>query len=456
MGTPLTGSTVASTYSGLLKTSDNATITSSLKTLCDGGGVDSPLQISTSAINSTGDFSVATNKFSVLSASGNTSVAGTLAVTGAATLSSSLGVTGAATLSSTLGVTGATTLSNTLLVTGAATLQSTLSVSSNISTSGGNLSVYGNIVQSNAAATNTIAGSLSVGTSTTLSSLTCNGLATFNAGISVPTSVTFGGTVTISGATQINNTLNVTNTIAATGTISTSGNLTATGNLTINGNSTLGDAAADLLTIRANTVTLPNATTVTVDAASDKIVILDASDSSRLRVVDASSVIPGASNMPQCVQTHFASINQFNGSSTGSGEEITDLTTTITPRSSSSKVLITVMINYCSINGSYGAFRLTRNGTEIGSNSIGSSLYGIAGVAENELTTEVANRYIQFLDTPSTGSAVTYKLHLYTTGFGGTIPTVYLNRTEADVTSPPNAQNKARGSSNMVLTEFFA
>jgi len=451
MGTPLTGSTVASTYSGLLKTSDNATITGSLKTICDGSGVNSALQVSTSAVNSTGNFSVATNNFSVQSANGNTSVGGTLAVTGAATLSSSLGVTGAATLSSTLGITGATTVSNTLLVTGATTLQSTLAVSSNISTSGGNLSVYGNIVQSNAAATNTIAGSLSVGTSTTLSSLTCNGVATFNAGISVPTSVTFGGTVTISGATQINNTLDVTNTIF------TSGNLTATGNLIINGNSTLGNAAADLLTINANTVTLPYATTVTVDAASDKIVILDASDSSRLRVVNASSVVPGQSNMPQCVQTHFDSISNFTGISTGSGEEITDLTTTITPRSSSSKVLVTVMINYSSFHGSNGAFRLTRNGTEIGSNSIGSSLYGIAGVAENQLTNEVVNRYIQFLDTPSTGSAVTYRLHLYTTGSGGaTVPIVYLNRSQSDVTAPGNAQDRARGSSNMVLTEFFA
>ena len=72
MGTPLTGSTVASTYTGLLKTSDNATITSTLKSLGDGGGNDSALQVSTTAVNTTGDFSVATSKFTVAASSGNT------------------------------------------------------------------------------------------------------------------------------------------------------------------------------------------------------------------------------------------------------------------------------------------------------------------------------------------------------------------------------------------------
>lgn len=63
-----------------------------------------------------------------LNVSSNATVGGTLGVTGATTLSSTLGVTGATTLSSTLGVTGAATLSSTLGVTGATTLSSTLQV----------------------------------------------------------------------------------------------------------------------------------------------------------------------------------------------------------------------------------------------------------------------------------------------------------------------------------------
>lgn len=83
-------------------------------------------------VNIDSDFAVRTSgsvdKFTVASASGNTSIAGTLGVTGATTLSSTLGVTGATTLSSTLGVTGATTLSSTLAVTGNTTLNSNVTL----------------------------------------------------------------------------------------------------------------------------------------------------------------------------------------------------------------------------------------------------------------------------------------------------------------------------------------
>ena len=117
-----------------------------------------------STLSSTGDFSVATNKFTVASASGNTAVAGTLAVTGATTLSSTLGVTGASTLaalsattgsfSSTLGVTGATTLaglsattgsfSSTLAVTGTSTFTGAITANGGVT---GNLTgnVTGNV-----------------------------------------------------------------------------------------------------------------------------------------------------------------------------------------------------------------------------------------------------------------------------------------------------------------------
>jgi hypothetical protein len=85
-----------------------------------------------------GDFAVNTNKFTVASSSGNTTVAGTLGVSGATTLSSTLGVTGAATLSSTLGVTGAVTLSSTLGVTGNTTVGGTLNVTG-VATFGSNV-----------------------------------------------------------------------------------------------------------------------------------------------------------------------------------------------------------------------------------------------------------------------------------------------------------------------------
>lgn len=94
----------------------------------------------TGAIDVGGAFSVATNKFNIASATGNTTIAGTLGVTGATTLSGTLSAAGAVgfgasynkftvaaatgntAIAGTLAVTGATTLSSTLNVTGVTTL----------------------------------------------------------------------------------------------------------------------------------------------------------------------------------------------------------------------------------------------------------------------------------------------------------------------------------------------
>lgn len=58
MGTTLTGSAVASTYDALLKTTDNGPVTGSLKTVTDGLGNDTALQVSSAGVKSTGTFSV--------------------------------------------------------------------------------------------------------------------------------------------------------------------------------------------------------------------------------------------------------------------------------------------------------------------------------------------------------------------------------------------------------------
>ena len=421
MATPLTGSSVASTYTGLLKTSDNATLSGSLKSISDGGGTDSPLQLSTTAANIVGNFSVATSKLTVASASGNTGIAGTLNVAGATGLASSLAVTGLATIGSTLGVTGATTLSSTLAVTGATTISSTLLVTGNISTGGAgsvsigsNLSVYGSITQTNAAASSNLAGSLTVGTGTTLNTLSCSGLATFNGGVDIPGAVYFGDTLNVVGAATFSSTL------AATGTISTSGNLFATGNLTVNGNSTIGNAAADLLTVNANVVTFPNITTQTPALSTDKILILDAT--SKLRVVTVSDVSPNASNSPQSNQAVYNARVIVASSTTGSGADV--MTVTITPRSTGSKILFSAVINYsCKTGFSKNfVFRVTRNGNPIGTSS-GTGIAGIASASYEDGEVEAVNNVkIEFLDSPSSTSVVTYKVHVY-----GTPGNLYLN-----------------------------
>ena len=412
MGTPLTGSSVASTYTGLLKNTDNSTVGATLKAISDGSGNDSALQISNAAVNTTGDFSVATNKLTVASASGNTAVAGTLGVTGATSLSS-LATSGAATIGGALNVTGATTLTGNLAVPG-------------------NLAVTGNF------AVNTNKFTVAAA----------------------------------SGDTVIAGTLGVTGTVTASGNLSASGvlggnsllisgNSSMIGDLSISGDTAIGSAGTDTLVIRSDNITVQNLTTVTVDLATDKVLIKDATDS-KVRLITASSLGISATNAPQVKQTLYqdstAGASPFVATSTGPGTEITVLTTSITPRSTGSTVLVTIAVNF-GISGilAYGAFRITRNGTEIGSNNVGSLLYGIAPLSSTGSTSGsiLTSQFIQILDSPASASAVTYKIHLYATG-PTNFPSIWLNRTFQDVTNGVNADSLPRVSSSMILQEYFA
>ena len=426
MGTPLTGSSVASTYTGLLKNTDNSTVGASLKAISDGSGNDSALQISNAAVNTTGDFSVATNKLTVAAASGNTAVAGTLGVTGATSLSS-LATSGAATIGGALNVTGATTLTGNLAVPG-------------------NLAVTGTSTLTGATA---VTSTLGVAGASTLASVGVTGAATVGTTLGVTGATTL-ASVGVTGAATVGTTLGVT------------GNATLAANLTVNGDTTLGSAPADLVSIISSEITVPNINTVAIDLAADKVLITDANDSSKVKVVTASSLGISATNAPQVKQTLYidstAGASPFVATSTGSGTEITVLTTSITPRSTGSTVLVTIAINLgASGSLTYGAFRITRNGTEIGSNSVGSLLYGIAPLNSTGSTSGsvFTSQFIQILDSPASASAVTYKIHLYATG-PTNFPSIWLNRTLQDVTNGVNADSLARVSSSMILQEYFA
>jgi len=424
MGTPLTGNTVASTYAGLLKTTDNAVLNSSLRTITDGNGNDSSLQISTAAVNSTGNFSVATNKLTVASASGNTQIAGTLGVTGATTLSS------------------------------------TLAVSSNISTSGGNLSVYGNFTQSNSGASNTIAGTTVFNSPTvTFNSLTnFNSLATFSGGFSVPGAVSLGSTLSVTGLSTLSGGISTTSSIVTSGAggfISCGNNLTVAGNAFLNGNTTIGNASGDLFTINSAVVTVPGVPSKAVPIAADSVLIVDSADSNKVKQSPASAFL--ATLFPQSNSTLLNTNTSVTSSSTSFGTEIVGLRTSITPRSTSSKVLVTIMLNYGANTGvsKLASFRLTRNGTEIGqtASGTGSSLDGIAPCVFSDGGDQIANKFIQFWDSPSSTSAVEYKIHVYNKG--ATTATLYINYSSNDNASGA-ASDRCRCSSNMVLQEYFA
>jgi hypothetical protein len=292
MGTPLTGSSVASTYTGLLKNADNSTVGATLKAISDGSGNDSALEISNAAVNSKGNFSVgvSADKLTVASASGNTAVAGTLAVTGATNLSS-LATSGAATIGGALNVTGATTLTGNLTVPGnlAVTGTSTLTGATGVT---GNFAVNTNKFTVAAASGNTvIAGTLGVtGAATVGTTLMVTGATTLG---TVGASTANISTLNVSGLTTVAELDNlgdadVGGTLDVVG-LTTLAGLTVAGDIAANGNTTLGNAGTDTLTLNSNSITTPNVSTVAIDSANDKIFIQDATDN-KVRLVVSNSV----------------------------------------------------------------------------------------------------------------------------------------------------------------------
>lgn len=457
MGTPLTGSSVASTYTALLKTTDNAVLSGSLRTISDGGGNDSALQLSTAGVASTGTLAVtgATN-LSTLTTSGNVSIGGALSVTGNLSVPGTLSSTGNFSVNTNKFTVDATSGNTAALGTLSCT---------------GNLAVNGTKFFVTAASGNTsVEGTLGVTGATNLSSLSTSGAATVGTTLGVTGNflvATNKFTVDASnGNTLAAGTLNATgnfevgaakftvaaasgNTVVA-GTLDVTGTTTLAGNLAANADTTIGNANTDVLTINSNNVTLPNITAATIDYSNDTVLIRDQNDSNKLRSATM------AQFTPQCVQTIFQGINSYTAVNTGSGTEITDLTSSMTPRSSSSKILVTIVLNYHSLQPFRGVFRLTRNGTEVGSNSNGTSLYGIAPVVAAFNFDQIVTTVISFYDTSPSSGSNTYKINVFSAGAGGVFTDIYLNRNYNDVGSGPNNFDRARTSCTMTLQEVLA
>ena len=157
----LAGRSLVSSYKELLKLNNltpNSGVSASLQTVEDGFAGATALQLSNAGIASTGtlavtgDLSVNTNKFNVVAASGNTSIAGSLTATGdLAVNTNKFNVTAAS---------GNTEVAGTLAVTGASTLNAlgatTGSFSSTLSATG-NLAINTNKFTVTAASGNTVA-----------------------------------------------------------------------------------------------------------------------------------------------------------------------------------------------------------------------------------------------------------------------------------------------------------
>jgi hypothetical protein len=123
----------------------------------------------------------------------------------------------------------------------------------------------------------------------------------------------------------------------------------------------------------------------------------------------------------------------FSSSNTGD-TAITGLSASITPSSTSSKILVMYSINYDSTRGnSGGGFRIYRNGSHLSSASgnAAGGRYTVTGDfgANANADQSGMHRSFTYLDSPSSTSALTYQIYVNQDGSSWT---THINRARAD------------------------
>jgi len=221
-----------------------------------------------------------------------------------------------------------------------------------------------------------------------------------------------GNTVTLNSATQTVATIN------ATGIYSSAGNLLAAGTF----------ASPTFSGTVTGTYTLGGTPSIAATALTGTIAAARLPAGSVLQVVSAT-------------QTAVVSIS---GSSFA---DISGLSVSITPTSNTNKVLIFGFLN--AVSGDLSFFRIVRNSTAI---CIGDaagtriqSTGGAFGTGSNATWASV-NMSFNFLDSPATTSATTYKLQFA----GNSAVTTYLNRGSGD----GDSGNAGRTASTITIMEI--
>jgi|9_EtaG_2_1085328.scaffolds.fasta_scaffold39624_2 hypothetical protein len=152
----------------------------------------------------------------------------------------------------------------------------------------------------------------------------------------------------------------------------------------------------------------------------------------------------------QTVKTDTASITNATYA------DISGLTATITPSSTSNKILVTFVLQYGGHNNSYVAFKAYRGSTllPVGTSGTGNMTNASFGGFQEQGNSQfgVQTAVWQYLDSPSSTSALTYKLQWASVYQPGGNYYIYLNR-------PQNADNNAYnlfGTSSVTAMEVSA
>lgn len=158
--------------------------------------------------------------------------------------------------------------------------------------------------------------------------------------------------------------------------------------------------------------------------------------------------MPGTNSVLQVVSTTKSDTFSVTGGGGGAFFDITGLAVTITPTSATSKILIFVNLSCSSSNAAEhlnarvvrGSSTLVGSGDAIGSRNQAMWAHGINNTSNNAKVFAA-----QYLDSPSTTSATTYKVQGYNSS-----ATFYLNRTEAWV----DTNHYSTGASTITVMEI--
>ena len=195
-------------------------------------------------------------------------------------------------------------------------------------------------------------------------------------------------------------------------------------------------------TVETNLVQPSTGTTLTLGASGDTV---DVPSGATLDVTGATVSGLSAGKVLQVVQA----TKTDTASSTNSTFVSTGLEASITPSSTSNKVLVMISASHGQAADLAISFQLNRDSTAIFlGDTAGSRTRTSVGTFYQNVTGDMNYSGINYLDSPSSTSALTYKLMWAMKGAGAT--SIYLNRSSLDTDS---AAYK-RSASSIILMEL--
>ena len=163
------------------------------------------------------------------------------------------------------------------------------------------------------------------------------------------------------------------------------------------------------------------------------------------RIVPRDGLPSGSSGGIVQVKSVTKTDGDFNTNSS-SYTDVTGLSVSITPTRSDSKILIFANLHGVGDSSTQAYFRFMRDSTAICvGTSVGSRVAATLGSMYEDQTNDTNSCSQHFLDSPSTTSAVTYKIQARTQGDG----TLYLNRSAGDA----NDATSGRFTSTLTVME---